>query len=97
MIKLQDKNFAIRNIIGSHVDCEFTEVRGRIDQEAAFSEIVDLFPDVEFVKEKDDSFIEVDFAQRSGKLSGYYDPEYFVRVTLYYSEAKNVYALTFED
>lgn len=97
MIKLQDKNFAIRNIIDSHVDCEFTAVRGRLDKEAAFKDIISLFPEEKFVSDFDETFVAIDFVQRSGKLQGYYDPGYIVRVNLYYNEAKNVYSLAFED
>lgn len=93
MVKLTDKMYAIRSIISSNVDCEFTSVEVTLDEKSAIASIIELFPNEIFVDDIDDSFVVIDEVRASGVLNMYYDPDYSYIVTLYHQEENNVYAL----
>lgn len=95
MITLNDNNYAIRAIVNGSVDCEFGEVRVTVDTINALSRIKALYDEfnVEFVDEIDETFKEVDFVNVSGRLNLPYDPDYFFRVLLYYSEVLKQYSI----
>lgn len=95
MITLKEKNYAIRAIISSRVDCEFGDVRVTVDTNSALNDIKALYEEdnAVFVDEIDSSFQQIDFVNVSGRLNLPYDPDYFIRVFLYYAEEKNVYSI----
>lgn len=90
MITLNDNTYAIRAIVNGSVDCEFGEVRVTVDTISALSRIKALYDEfnVVFVDEIDEKFKEIDFVNVSGRLNLPYDPDYFIRILLYFSEEK---------
>lgn len=92
-IQFQTNQFAIRSIIHSNVDCEWGQVKVILDENATYSEIKALYEVIDFVDKIDDTFLEVDEVRVSGELNMIYDPEYFFRVKLYYSEMKDRYSI----
>lgn len=93
MIKLADKTYAIRSIIRSFVDCEFTSVEVTLDRISAIEEIISLFPNATFVEQVDETFEELDSVRVSGVLNRDYDPDYDYLVKLYHQLKNNVYAI----
>lgn len=93
MITLKENNYAIRAIIGSLIDCEFGEVKVTLDMVNALKEIKALYNSqpIQFVDAIDDSFKKIDVVSLCGRLNLPYDPDYYIRVFLYYSAQKDAY------
>ena len=93
MIDITTKIYAIRQILSSNVDCEFSSVVVTVNKEKVFEEVKSLFPEYKFTDEIDDDFEEIGNVSASGKLDLYYDPEYYLTLKLLYNKLKDVYAL----
>ena len=94
MIDITKKNFAVRQIMGRYIDCEFASVIVTIDEEKVFEEVKVLYPDEQFVDEIDATFEALGEVNLSGQLNSYYDPDYRFILTLHYQPTLNVYGLT---
>lgn len=93
MIDITTKTYAIREILSSNVDCEFTSVVVTVDKEKIFEEVKSLFPAYKFTDEIDDDFEEIGDVSASGQLNLYYDPEYYLTLKLFYNKLQDIYAL----
>ncbi len=95
MITLKENNYTIRAIIGGLINCEFGEVKVTLDTVNALQKIKALYNSqpIKFVDVIDDSFKEIDFVSLSGRLNLPYDPDYYIRVFLYYSDEKEAYCI----
>lgn len=94
MIDITKKNFAIRQIIGKYIDCEFDSVIVTIDEKKVFEEVKALYPEEQFVDKIDQTFESIGEVRLSGVLNLYYDPDYRFILTLHYQPSLGVYGLT---
>lgn len=93
MISIENKNYAIRSILGATLDCELYSVLVTLDEAYVFREVKALFPELIFVDEQDETFEEIGQVRISGRLNLPCDPDYMFVLRQYYSSEKDVYFL----